>query len=115
MVVGKKVIVSAALLGITAAAAAQMNPREKMAEALKSIQEHYVDSLPEEKLADAAIAGMMQQLDPHSRYFSREEALQMREAMSGNFYGIGISYLIQGDSIYITQVNPDGPAAARGL
>jgi carboxyl-terminal processing protease len=115
MIFSKQAFISAALWGITAAAVAQMNPKEKMAAALKVIQENYVDSVAEEKLADAAVLGMLQQLDPHSRYFSREEGLQMREAMSGSFYGIGIQYVLQQDSVYITQVNPDGPAAARGL
>lgn len=115
MVLAKKALLSAALLGIAAGAAAQMDPKEKMAAALHAIQKNYVDSLPDEKLSDAAIAGMLQVLDPHSRYFSREEAEQMNQNMSGSFYGIGIQYVVEHDSVYITQVNPDGPAAARGL
>lgn len=94
---------------------AQMNPKEKMAAALKTIQDNYVDSIPEERLSDAAIGGMLQVLDPHSRYFNREEAEQMHEAMSGSFTGIGIQYLMQQDTVFVTQVTPGGPAEQAGI
>lgn len=115
MVRFKKALLLSALTAVTVTAGAQMNPKEKMAAALKAIQENYVDSIPDEKLADAAVIGMLKQLDPHSRYFSREDALQMRQGMSGSFYGIGIQFLIQRDTVFVTQVFADGPAALKGL
>ncbi|GGH61064.1 carboxyl-terminal processing protease [Filimonas zeae] len=111
----KAAVMAAALTGMVYGAQAQMNPKEKLAAALKAIQDNYVDVMADEKLVDAAIAGMIRELDPHSRYFSREEALQMREAMSGSFTGIGIEYLMQRDSVYVTQVIPEGPADKKGL
>lgn len=111
----KKALLTTAVIGMAAGVSAQMNPKEKMAAALKVIESNYVDSIPDEKLADAAVMGMLQQLDPHSRYFTREEAQQMKQAMSGSFYGIGIQFLMQRDTLFVTQVNPDGPAAAKGL
>lgn len=111
----KAVVMAAALTGMVYGVQAQMNPKEKLAAALKAIQENYVDVMDDEKLVDAAIAGMIRELDPHSRYFTREEALQMREGMSGSFTGIGIEYLMQRDSVYVTQVIPEGPADKKGL
>ncbi|RXK83119.1 S41 family peptidase [Filimonas effusa] len=111
----KAVVAAAMFTGMVNVAAAQMNPKEKMAAALKAIQENYVDSVKDETLTDAAIVGMLKQLDPHSRYFSREESSQMRQSMSGSFTGIGIQYVMEHDSVYVTQVIPDGPAAKRGL
>ncbi len=93
----------------------QMNPKEKMAAAMKTIQDNYVDSIPEEKLTDAAIGGMLQVLDPHSKYFNREEAQQMQETMSGSFSGIGIQYLMERDTVFVTQVTPGGPAEKTGI
>lgn len=111
----KSALAVAVLTGVMNSAGAQMNPKEKMAAALKAIQDNYVDSIKDETLTDAAIAGMMKELDPHSRYFNREEALQMREGMSGSFTGIGIQYVMEHDSVYVTQVIPDGPAFKKGL
>lgn len=116
MIVWNKIaVLAAAFTGVVCSAAAQMNPKEKMAAALKAIQENYVDSMGDEKMTDAAIAGMVRELDPHSRYFSREESQQMQEAMSGSFTGIGIQYIVQHDSVYVTQVIPEGPADKKGL
>ncbi|BAV04694.1 carboxyl-terminal processing protease [Filimonas lacunae] len=114
-VFAKSLIFTAALAGVAGIAGAQMNPREKMAAALKAIQENYVDSMSDERLTDAAIKGMIEVLDPHSRYFSREEGEQMNQMMSGSFTGIGIQYVMQNDSVYVTQVIEEGPAAGKGL
>ena len=94
---------------------AQMNPKYKFEEALKLIQQNYVDQVNEEHLVDAAIKAMISDLDPHSRYTSREEAEQMRAVMSGSFAGIGIQFLKNNDQTFITKVNPDGPALRAGI
>ncbi|WP_442589701.1 S41 family peptidase [Pedobacter sp. AW31-3R] len=100
---------------IAFSAHAQMNPKIKLQEALKLIQENYVDQVKDERLVDAAIKAMVSDLDPHSSYISREEAEQMNVAMSGSFAGIGIQFLMVNDSTFVTGVNPDGPAARAGL
>lgn len=115
MILRKYVLVSLGLAGLSLPLKAQVNPKEKLWQTLKAIQGNYVDSLSDETLVNAAIAGMMRQLDPHSRYFSGEEAAQMQEAMKGNFAGIGIQYMMQNDTLYITQIVPGGPAEKAGL
>lgn len=103
------------MVGLSLSLQAQMNPKYKFEEALKLIQQNYVDQVNEEHLVDAAIKAMIADLDPHSRYTSREEAEAMREAMSGSFAGIGIQFLKDNDQIFITMVNPDGPAMRAGI
>ena len=117
----KPLALAAAVLGSAGAARAQdqmLAPnisKEKLAEALAVIQASYVDSVQEEAVTDAAIRGMLTELDPHSQYYSREQIAARREQMSGSFVGIGIQYLVQHDTIYVTQVLPDGPADRAGL
>jgi len=94
---------------------AQMNPKIKLQDALKLIQDNYVDPVNDEPLVDAAIKGMLSSLDPHSSYISREEVEAMNESMSGSFAGIGIGFAMLSDSTFIINVNPDGPAARAGL
>ncbi|CAM3757080.1 S41 family peptidase [Sphingobacterium prati] len=103
------------MIGLSMSLQAQMNPKYKFEEALKLIQQNYVDQVNEEHLVDAAIKAMIADLDPHSRYTSREEAEQMRVAMSGSFAGIGIQFLKNNHQIFITKVNPDGPAMRAGV
>ncbi|MDQ1090143.1 S41 family peptidase [Siphonobacter sp. SORGH_AS_1065] len=94
---------------------AQVNPKEKFASALRAIEANYVDPTDDEQLTDAAIRAMIKELDPHSQYMSRKEAEAMNQAMSGNYAGIGIQYLMQNDSLFITQIVPEGPAEKAGL
>ena len=103
------------MVGLAFSLQAQMNPKYKFEEALKVIQKNYVDQVDEEKLVDAAIKAMIAELDPHSRYTTREQAEAMKVNMSGSFAGIGIQFLKSKDSTYITVVNPDGPAMRAGL
>lgn len=103
------------MIGLALSLQAQMNPKYKFEEAMKLIQENYVDQVNEEHLVDAAIKAMIADLDPHSHYTSREEAEAMREAMSGSFAGIGIQFLKNQDQTFITMVNPDGPAMRSGI
>ncbi|TDO24549.1 S41 family peptidase [Pedobacter duraquae] len=94
---------------------AQMNPKVKLQDALKLIQQNYVDPVNDESLVDASIKAMLSSLDPHSSYLSREEADAMNQSMSGSFAGIGIQFAMVNDSTFVTGVNPDGPAARAGL
>jgi len=103
------------MIGLSISLQAQMNPKYKFEEALKLIQQNYVDQVNEEHLVDAAIKAMIADLDPHSRYTSREEAEQMRVAMSGSFAGIGIQFLKNNNQTFITKVNLDGPAMRAGV
>lgn len=94
---------------------AQVNTKEKLWQTLKAIEEHYVDSLGEDRLVEAAIAGMMRELDPHSHYFGKQESAEQQEAMKGRFAGVGIQFMMENDSVYITQVIAGGPAEKAGL
>lgn len=110
-----KYLAITALLGSGMQLQAQMNPRFKFEEALRLIQENYVDQVNEEHLADEAIRAMISSLDPHSRYTSREEAEAMQQGMSGSFSGIGISFALINDSTFVTGITTDGPAMKSGL
>lgn len=94
---------------------AQISTKDKLNAALTAIQKNYVDSLSDQTLTDAAIKGMFTSLDPHSKYFSAKEAQEMKTMMSGSFVGIGIQYITQNDSVFITQIIPGGPAEKGGV
>lgn len=94
---------------------AQMNPKIKLQDALKLIQDNYVDPVNDEQVVDAAIKSMLGSLDPHSSYISREDVEAMNESMTGSFAGIGIQFAMIADSTFVTGINPDGPAANAGL
>lgn len=111
----KRLFIALIVFVFTLPICAQMNPKYKFDQALKLIQENYVDQVDDEHLVDVAIRSMITDLDPHSQYTNREEAEAMREAMSGSFAGIGVRFLKDKDSTFVTDVNPDGPAMSAGI
>lgn len=102
--------------GFSQANAQKINQEaRKMSMALYAISNLYVDSTDESKLAEYAIIGMLEKLDPHSNYLDPEETKEMTEPLEGNFDGIGIQFNMLTDTLYVIQVIPGGPSEKVGL
>lgn len=84
-------------------------------EALKVIDDGYVDAVDHESVADSAMQSMLWTLDPHSAFFTREEFRKLDEDQSSQFYGIGVSILQHRDGVYVQSVIPNTPADKAGL
>jgi len=81
-------------------------------EILFKLQENYVDEVDTEILIDSAIKGMLDEVDPHTTYFTPEEFERFNTDTRGEFGGLGISIDKKGD--YITVVSPiEGTPAYR--
>ena len=61
------------------------SPLRKMQIAEMAITNLYVDPVDENKLAEDAIKGMLEKLDPHSSYTSAKETKAMNEPLQGSF------------------------------
>lgn len=81
----------------------------KIERSLQMINGLYVDDVDTKKLAEAAIRAMLRELDPHSTYLSEEEVKAMNEPLQGNFEGIGISFNMVTDTLYVMEVIGGGP------
>jgi len=79
------------------------------------IESRYGDSLEVDSLAEAAIELVVSNLDPHSYYLSGLDYKGFKERMQGSYVGIGIEYDIIDDTVVVTKVIPDGPAANANL
>ncbi|HET8780887.1 MAG TPA: hypothetical protein VFM63_00625, partial [Pyrinomonadaceae bacterium] len=62
-------------------------------EALKMIQEQYVDGkkLNYNDVFKSSIIGMLRSLDPHSNYYDREEFEELKTDQRSEYFGIGAS------------------------
>jgi len=81
-------------------------------EILFKLQENYVDEVDTEALIDSAIKGMLDEVDPHTTYFTPEEFDRFNTDTRGEFGGLGISIDKKGE--YITVVSPiEGTPAYR--
>ncbi|MBQ0080257.1 MAG: S41 family peptidase [Alistipes sp.] len=95
-------------------AKAEQNLRKlTMAEmALKAL---YIDSLDEAKLTDAAIKGMLSELDPHTSYSTAEETKKLNEPLNSKFEGIGVQFNILRDTLVVIQTIVKGPSEKVGI
>ncbi|MBO6576591.1 MAG: S41 family peptidase [Rhodothermales bacterium] len=92
----------------------------KVEDAFVLIAQRYVEDVDHEEMAEDAIYGMLEALDPHSMYFDAERMRRETEQFDASFEGIGISYdLIRGesgqDTIAVVSVIPGGPSEEAGL
>ena len=75
----------------------------------------YVDNVDEEKIVENAVRGILENLDPHSSYSTKEETTSSQETMQGSFSGIGIQFNMQKDTLYVVQTIAGGPSEKVGI
>ena len=88
---------------------------ELFGESFERVRENYVDSVDERELIEAAIAGMVSNLDPHSSYISAENFKAFQEETRGRFGGLGIEIALEDGYIKIISPIDDTPAYKAGL
>jgi len=98
----------------------QRNPQNdsdfiKFGTALSAINRFYVEDVDNSQLVEEAIKAMLQKLDPHSTYTNAEETRKMNEPLEANFEGIGISFDMLMDTLYVVEVIQGGPSEKVGL
>ena len=94
------------------------NPKtttEKFNTLLYYIERMYVDSVESEQLVETAIRNMLEELDPHSVYISKEELQEANEPLNGSFEGIGIQFNILKDTIFVVSPIAGGPSEKLGI
>ncbi|MDA0568347.1 MAG: S41 family peptidase, partial [Bacteroidetes bacterium] len=105
------------LLGRGCNDASQYSPHtdNRISHILNQIEVLYVDSIDRESLIDVAVQSIVQELDPHTNYFSREEILANTVLMEGNFEGIGVEFIIRNDTLIVVNAIPGGPSESAGI
>ncbi len=87
----------------------------KLVRTLQLINNLYVEDVDSEKLTETAIRAMLRELDPHSSYLNKDEVRAMNEPLQGDFEGIGISFNMVTDTLYVIEVISGGPAQKVGI
>lgn len=88
---------------------------QKYGEVMNMVQHYYVDKVDLGKLNDAAIVGMLGQLDPHTIYLPPTNVKEQDEEFQGNFQGIGVTFTIIKDTITVDSPVPGGPSDLLGI
>jgi len=87
----------------------------KFSDVLSMSVKSYVDEVDTQKLTEAALRGMLEELDPHSVYIPAKEMERVEEEFKGSFEGIGVEFDIINDTITIVSPITGGPSEALGI
>lgn len=85
-------------------------------EVFELVRDEYVEGVTDRQLIEAAIQGMLSNLDPHSVYLNDEHFKSMRQQTRGEFGGLGIEVTMD-ETGYVRVVAPidDTPAFRAGI
>ena len=112
------VICAAATFGISAQYSrsnSASRQQQKLLMVENIVNNLYVDNVDEEKIVENAVRGILENLDPHSSYSTKEETTSSQETMQGSFSGIGIQFNMQKDTLYVVQIIAGGPSEKVGI
>ena len=120
----KLLIAGAALaaLGLSGMTVASQTPRNEtfrmlqlFGDVLAVVEQAYVVPVDNKKLIEAALAGMMTALDPHSNYLPPQGFEDLQERTSGEYSGVGLTITAEGGLVKVISPMDDSPAAKAGV
>lgn len=95
--------------------AQQMRDIATFTAVLKILRSSYVDSVDSHRLMQDAISGMVESLDPHSEFLSRESLQDLSETTSGRYGGLGIEVVMFDRALTVIAPIDDSPAKRAGV
>ena len=116
----KRFLVLISFIAVALQASAQFSKTQedalrKLQMAQVAISSIYVDEVDDNKLAEDAIRGMLEKLDPHSSYTTPKETKQFTEPLNGSFEGIGVQFNMVEDTLMVIQPVTNGPSEKVGI
>ena len=88
---------------------------QKLAQVFRYLSGLYVDEVDMKPVVEGAIAGMLEELDPHSAYIGAEEMKGVQESFDGEFSGIGVEFNVLRDTVIVVNTIAGGPAERVGV
>jgi carboxyl-terminal processing protease len=79
------------------------------------VRADYVEKVGDKDLIEAAIQGMLSDLDPHSSYLSKENFQEMQVQTQGEFGGLGIEVTMEQGVVKVVSPIDETPAAKAGI
>ena len=86
-----------------------------LAEVLEHVRREYVDRISDQELMEAAIRGLIADLDPHSAYLDPEQFDEIRISTTGEYSGVGIEVELENGVVKVINPIEDTPAYRAGV
>jgi len=85
------------------------------AEVMERVKQDYLEPVDDSALLEAAIRGMVSDLDPHSQYLDADEYRDIRISTTGSYTGVGIEITELDGFVRVVSPIAGSPAAKSGL
>lgn len=82
---------------------------------MEQIRSSYIEEVDDRTLLQAAIRGMLAELDPHSAYLDAAEFSDLQINTSGEFGGLGVEVTMENGFLEVVAPIDDTPASRAGL
>ncbi|MEC7300956.1 MAG: S41 family peptidase [Pseudomonadota bacterium] len=88
---------------------------ELFGDVFERVRSDYVEKVSDEELIEAAIRGMLTDLDPHSAFLNRKHFRDMQVQTKGEFGGLGIEVTMEGGYVKVVSPIDETPAFRAGM
>ncbi len=88
---------------------------QKLALVFETARDNFVEEADEKKMLEAAMNGMLAELDPHSSYLNADDFKDFNDKTQGEFGGLGIQITSDRGAIRVISPIDDTPAAHAGI
>ena len=88
---------------------------QKLALVFETARDSFVEEADEKKMLEAAMNGMLAELDPHSSYLNADDFKDFNDKTQGEFGGLGIQITSDRGAIRVISPIDDTPAAKAGI
>lgn len=89
--------------------------KNKLNRLIDFIERDYVDQVDTDSIVDLTVNGILEKLDPHSVYISKNDFEEVSESMRGDFVGIGVNFYMYKDSVAVIKPLHGGPSEKAGI
>ena len=86
-----------------------------VAEVIDRVRREYVDSVDDKRIVEAAIRGIVADLDQHSTFLDAEEYEDIRISTTGNYTGVGLDVNLEGGKVTVVTPLEGAPAERAGI
>ncbi len=88
---------------------------QKLALVFETARDNFVEEADEKKMLEAAMNGMLAELDPHSSYLNADDFKDFNDKSQGEFGGLGIQITSDRGAIRVISPIDDTPAYKAGI
>ena len=88
---------------------------EILGAAVRTLQNHYVDSVDWSRILTAGIDAMLRELDPYTEFYTEKDQSEFKTMTTGEYAGIGAIIMQMGDTVCVSEPYDKMPASMVGL